>query len=128
MARITFEKGNYVTFLGLHSGVPIGRVVDITVEGHPVIVFRDRNRNIIKKEVFEKTSKLIPACTPIPADTPTEIHKRLIQMFETISAIYPELDNPSATEDEPVEQSSPSPSDHGVDAGDYDDPSDPLCP
>ncbi len=116
MAKITFAKGDYVTFLGMHSAMPTGRVIDVTIEGHPIVVFGSGEMTVNKK-VFKETSELIPAQNP-------ETETRRLLIFKTISAIFPELDNPPPTEDEPVEQKTTnnSSSDHGVDAGDYDGP------
>ncbi len=96
MAKITFEKGDYVTFLGRHTGFPVGRVIDVTTEG-PLVVFAE-NECVIKKRVFTDTSRLVPA------HSPTQANNDYVLMFQTISAIYPDLDNPPTKEDAPVEQ------------------------
>lgn len=100
----------------MHSATPLGRVIDVTVKGYPVVVFA-RDEMTVDKGVFENTSNLIPAYAP-NGENPRFI------MFKTISAIFPELDNPPPTEDESVEQKTTnnSSSDHGVDTGDYDGP------
>ncbi|NCU41421.1 MAG: hypothetical protein EOM19_01710 [Candidatus Moranbacteria bacterium] len=113
MAKITFEKGDYVTFFGRHTGYPVGRVIGVTTEG-PLVVFAE-NERVIKNMVFTDTSHLVPAYGP------TQENNRYALIFQAISAIFPELDNPPEEAD-PAEQSDDSSSDHGVDAGDFDGP------
>jgi hypothetical protein len=122
MAKITFAKGDYITFLGKETSTPLGRVVEITEDGNPLVVwFRvirpgSNFMNSPVKEAFTDSTNLVPAEMP-----QRDIHISLRTMFQTISAIFPELDNPSATKDEPVEQNNGSPSDHGFNFSEVDD-------